>query len=228
LARCCAKARCAPVGVVDAGERRISQPINLEARDAVITGQKPNLKELMTTTKTHFPVLRGIATVVLLAGTLAFAGCGNSTKTVSSTGANGQVTTQTVPNVHFAKTKFVLHAGLAFGAIHRYIYKPLRTGALRSGAPGRVKVLLKGAAAAIFAVHELRLAHNDALSSDLLRPLTNKVDGLSNKLTGLVGGFKNGSINPAAILSASGATDALGSASSSLGVGIKDLSSALG
>jgi hypothetical protein len=199
----------------------------LEARDAVVPGQQLNLKERMTTTKLFSPALRRVAALVLLVGTLALAGCGNATKTVSSTGANGQVTTQTVPNVHFAKTKFVLHAGLAFGAIHRYIYKPLRAGALHSGAPGRVKVLLKGAAAAIFAVHELRLAHNDALSSDLLRPLTNKVDGLSSKLTGLVGGLKNGSVNPAAILSATGATDALGSASSGLGVGIKDISTAL-
>jgi hypothetical protein len=199
----------------------------LEARDAVVPGQQLNLKERMTTTKLFSPALRRVAALVLLVGTLALAGCGNATKTVSSTGANGQVTTQTVPNVHFAKTKFVLHAGLAFGAIHRYIYKPLRAGALHSGAPGRVKVLLKGAAAAIFAVHELRLAHNDALSSDLLRPLTNKVDGLSSKLTGLVGGLKNGSVNPAAILSATGATDALGSASRGLGVGIKDISTAL-
>jgi hypothetical protein len=106
----------------------------------------------MTTTKLFSPGLRRIAAVVRVAGTLAVAGCGSSTMTVSRTGANGQVTTQAVPNVHFAKTKFVLHAGLAFGAIHRYIYKPLRAGALHNGAPGRVKVLLKGAAAAIFAV----------------------------------------------------------------------------
>jgi hypothetical protein len=181
----------------------------------------------MTPTKPSSPAPRRIATVVLLAGTLALAGCGSATKTVSGTAANGQVTTQTVPNVHFANTKFVLHAGLAFGAIHRYIYTPLRAGALRSGAPGRVKVLLKGAAAALFAVHELRLAHNDALSSNQLRPLTNKVDGLTSKLTGLIGGLKTGSIDPAAIASASGATNALGSASSGLGVGIKDISSAI-
>jgi hypothetical protein len=181
----------------------------------------------MTPTKLLSPTLRRIAALVLLAGALALTGCGTATKTVSSTGANGQVTTQTVPNVHFAKTKFVLHAGLAFGAVHRYIYKPLRAGALHNGAPGRVKVLLKGAAAAIFAVHELRLAHNDALSSDLLRPLTNKVDGLSSKLTGLVAGLKSGSVTPAAILSANGAADALGSASSGLGVGIKDITTAV-
>jgi hypothetical protein len=179
----------------------------------------------MTRRKLSSRLGRHLAAVVLLVGTLALAGCGGATKTVSSTGANGQVTTQTVPNVHFAKTKFVLHAGLAFGAIHRYIYKPLRAGALHSGAPGRIKVLLKGAAAAIFAVHELKLAHADALSSDLLRPLANKVDGLSSKLAGLVSGLKNGSVNPAAILGASSATSALGSASSGLGVGIKDISS---
>jgi hypothetical protein len=206
------------------GSERSSQPINLQARNVVVPGQKLNFKELMTTNRLFSPALRRTATLALLVGTLALAGCGNATKSVSSTGANGQVTTQTVPNVHFAKTKFVLHAGLAFGAIHRYIYKPLRAGALHSGAPGRVKVLLKGAAAAAFAVHELRLAHDDALSSNLLRPLTNKVDGLTGKLTGLVGGLKNGSVNPTAILNATSATDALGSASAGLGVGIKDIS----
>ncbi|HSO97809.1 MAG TPA: hypothetical protein VLP43_02585 [Solirubrobacteraceae bacterium] len=181
----------------------------------------------MTHTK-HLPRLRHLAALALLVAALAFAGCGSSTKTVSSTGANGQVTAQSVPNVHFAKTKFLLHAGLAFGAFHRYIYKPLRSGALRKGAPGRVRVLLKAAAAAVFAVHELKLAHNDALSSDLLRPLANKVDGFSSKLGGLVGGLKNGSVDPAAILSSSAAADALGSASGGLGAGIKDLSGAIG
>jgi hypothetical protein len=180
----------------------------------------------MTRTKPLSRRLLAAATLLLLLGALVLAGCG--TKTVSSTGSNGQVTTQTVPNVHFAKTKFLLHAGLAFGAIHRYIYKPLRAGALRSGAPGRVKVLLKGAAAAVFAVHELKIARGDALSSNLLRPLVNKIDRLGSKLSALIGGLKSGAVNPAAILSSSGAADALGSASGGLGAGIKDISSALG
>jgi hypothetical protein len=180
----------------------------------------------MTRTNSSPSRLAGFATVLLLVGMLAFAGCG--TKTVSSTGANGQVTTQTVPNVHFAKTKFLLHAGLAFGAIHRYIYKPLRNGALRSGAPGRIRVLLKGATAALFAVHELRVAHDDALSSNLLRPLANKIDSLGSKLAGLVSGLKNGSVSPSALLGSSNAADALGSASSGLGAGIKDISHNLG
>jgi hypothetical protein len=182
----------------------------------------------MTPTKPRSPHLRRIATVLLLVATVAVAGCGSSTKIVSNAGSNGQVTTQTVPNVHFAKTKFLLHTGLAFGAIQRYIYKPLRAGALRRGAPGRIKVLLKGAAAAVFAVHELKLAHNDALSSDLLRPLANKIDGLGGKLSALVSRLKAGSVNPATIVNSAAAADALGSASSGLGMGITDISRALG
>ncbi len=182
----------------------------------------------MNTTKTLPRHLLRCAALLLLVGTLVLAGCGSSTKTVSSTGSNGQVTTQTVPNVHFAKTKFLLHAGLAFGAFHRYIYKPLRHGALRRGAPGRVRVLLKGAIAAIFVVHELRLAHDDALSSDLLRPLANRLDSLRSKISGLVGGLKNGSVNPADILSASGTADALSRASSGIGASITDISRGLG
>jgi len=177
----------------------------------------------MTMTKHPAHRVLPIATLLLIISALAFAGCGNSTKTVSSTGSNGSVTTQTVPDVHFANTKFVLHAGLAFGAFHRYIYKPLRSGALRKGAPGRTKVLLKGAAAALFAVHELKLAHDDALASDQLRPLAGKIGALSGKLGGLVSSLKGGSINPADILGASGAADALGAASSGLGHGIKDI-----
>ena len=177
----------------------------------------------MTTTRI-LTRLRRVAALALLIAALAVAGCGSSSKTVASTGSNGTVTTQTVPNVHFAKTKFLLHSGLAFGAFHRYIYKPLRAGALRSGAPGRVRVLLKGAAAAAFIVHELRLARDDALSSDLLRPLANRVDAFESKVGGLVSGLKSGSVNPTAILSSSAAADALGSASNGLGANIKDIS----
>jgi hypothetical protein len=182
----------------------------------------------MTRPNTGSGRLVRVATALLVIGALALGGCGSSTKTVSSTGSNGQVTTQTVPNVHFANAKFLFHAGLAFGAIHRYIYKPLRNGALRHGAPGRIRVLLKGAVAAVFAVHELKLAHEDALASNQLRPLANRVDSLDRKLGALVSGLKHGSIDPAAILSSSGAADALGSASHGLGFGIKDISRPLG
>ncbi len=171
---------------------------------------------------------RAVSMVVAIAILAGAAGCGSSTKTVSETAANGQVTTQTVPNIHFAKTKFVLHMGLAFGAFHRYIYKPLKAGAFKSGAPGRVKALVKAGAAALFAVHELKVAHQDALSDSHLRPVANKIDALTAKLGSLGTALKAGSLNPANIADAASAVDALGASSSGLGVAIKEVAPSLG
>jgi hypothetical protein len=63
----------------------------------------------------------------LLIVTLAFAaaGCGSSSGSSSSgaaaAGSSGSQTTSSTPNVERLPTvKFVLHAGLAFGAFHRY------------------------------------------------------------------------------------------------------------
>jgi hypothetical protein len=170
--------------------------------------------------------IRSLALVlVLIALAVGTAGCGS--KTVAVTSANGSVTTRTVPDVHFAKTKFVLHMGLAFGAFHRYVYKPYKAGALGSGAQGRVKALLKAASGAVFAVHELKTARDDALSDSRLRPLAEKVERLLFKLTSLGGALKHGSLNPAAIESAAAAVTSLGAASGGLGATIKEVAPAL-
>jgi hypothetical protein len=169
-----------------------------------------------------------ILVIAIAVSAVGAAGCGSSTKTISQTGANGQVTTKTVPNIHFAKTKFVIHMGLAFGAFHRYIYKPLKAGAFKSGAPHRLKTLLKAGAAALFAAHELKLAHEDALSDSHLRPLAEKIDALFSKLGSLGSALKGGSLNPADILNSASAVGALGAASGGIGVGIKDVVPALG
>ncbi|HWD66237.1 MAG TPA: hypothetical protein VG405_13805 [Solirubrobacteraceae bacterium] len=160
-----------------------------------------------------------------MAVTLLAAGCG--TKQVTVTGANGQATTATVKNIHFANTKFVLHMGLAFGAFHRYIYKPLKYGELRSGAPHRIATLAKAALAGAFIVHELRIAREDALSSNQLRPLLVKLDNEESRIEALVPGLKHGSASASAINGAAGATNALGSQSSGLGARIHDIASNL-
>jgi len=167
-----------------------------------------------------------IAAAVIAACLLS--ACGKSTKTVTETSANGQLTTQTVPSVHFAKTKLVLHLGLAFGAFHRYIYVPLRSGAFRSGATGRVRAFLKAAAAAAFIAHELRIAHEDALADERLRPLANKIAALLARVGGLGGPLKAGSLDTAGLLGAAGAVAALGSASSGAGAAVKEIPAAVG
>jgi hypothetical protein len=160
--------------------------------------------------------------LALVALVLVASGCGDKTKTVTSTGANGQATTQTVPDVHFAKTKFLLHSGLAFGAFHRYIYKPYRAGSLKKGASGRTKAMVKAGAAGLFAAHELKQARRAALSDDRLRPLATRIDALIRRLGPLASRLKGGVLDPTGLVGAAGAFDALGKASSAAGASVKD------
>jgi hypothetical protein len=175
------------------------------------------------TVKRALPLIAAAVIAVCL-----LSACGNSTKTVTETTVNGQVTTQTVPNVHFAKTKFVLHLGLAFGAFHRYIYKPLRAGAFRAGATGRLRAFLKAAASVAFIVHELRIAREDALADEHLRPIANKVEALLGRVGGLGSSLKAGSLDAASLLGAAGAVSSLGAASGNAGAAVKELAPAIG
>jgi len=165
-----------------------------------------------------------LCTLALLPGALVASGCGNDTKTVSGTNASGQTTTRTVPDVKFAKTKFVLHTGLALGAFHRYIYKPWKAGKLRKGADGRVAALAKAAAAGAFTAHELGSARDAALSDDRLRGLGDRLTALTDSVKGLVPGLGNGnssSLAQIAKLSAGlGSVTALANAA---GVNVKQL-----
>ncbi len=68
----------------------------------------------------------------------------------------------------FAKTKFVAHSGLAFGAFHRWLYKPLKAGTFKKGAKGRITAFVKGGLAALFVKREVRLALVDAKANPTL------------------------------------------------------------
>src|SRR3954464_14124626 len=117
---------------------------------------------------------------------LVIAACGSDTKTVTDKLGNGQTTVRTVPDVHFAKTKFLLHTGLAFGAFHRYILKPYRAGAFQKGAPGRTKALVKASAAGLFAYHQLKVARTDAVcDGPRLRGLADSLTSALNAMNSL-------------------------------------------
>jgi hypothetical protein len=96
---------------------------------------------------------------LLLVSVLAVAGCGS---THSSAPASGGGST-----VHFAKTKFVIHAGLAFGVFHRWIYKPFKRGDFNHPLSHKL-TLAKALVAAGVVIHEVRLASADAGHSRLL------------------------------------------------------------
>lgn len=97
----------------------------------------------------------------------------------------------------FAKTKFLLHTGLAFGAFHRYIYKPYRAGTFHSGAHGRLTAFVKAGLAALFVKREVRLAYDDAKANPTLckviaAPLQAVGDKISSAVSALKGGDASG------------------------------------
>ncbi len=161
--------------------------------------------------------------ILLAFATLAavpLSGCGGKDKVVTTTNAQGQATTRTVPSVRFAKVKFVLHSALAFGAFRRYVYKPYRAGSFKAGAPGRTKALVKAGAAGLFAVNELRLARRAALSDDKLRAIGDKLGGLTKQLAALAGGLKAGQLLGGQIGSVSGGLDSVVGLAKKAGVDI--------
>jgi hypothetical protein len=121
-----------------------------------------------------------------------------------------------------AKTKFALHAGLAFGAFHRYIYKPYKEGKFSGGLLHHKLAAVKAALAAGFAYHEVRLALNDARSSKILSALLAPLLALQTKLSSLRAGFKHGTADPSTIQSANGDTSTISTESSSRGQPIQD------
>ncbi|MFC4912503.1 hypothetical protein [Actinomadura gamaensis] len=123
----------------------------------------------------------------------------------------------------FAKTRFVGDAGLAFGAFHRWIYKPYKAGTFKSGADGRKKAIVKAAAAGAFSVNRLNAARkmvnaDPTLCGALKKPL----DSLWNSLSGLTGKLKSGNADPSEIGSIGGAIDSFRQQAGKNGADIKD------
>jgi hypothetical protein len=101
------------------------------------------------------------------------------------------------PTTSFAKTKFVLHSGLAFGVFHRWLWKPYQAGTFKSGASGRITAFIKGGLAALFIKREIRLASNDVqadpkLCSALIKPLAKVGDTVKAAFDKLKGGDASG------------------------------------
>jgi len=157
------------------------------------------------------------ALLVAVAVLVVLAGCGKSTTT--TTNASGQVVTTC--HITFAKTKFLLHAGLAAGAFHRYIYKPYRAGAFKQGAPGRKKALIKAGTSALLAYHELKVAAEDArCDGAVLKKLGTPLADVLQAISSVKGALGTG--NLAGIAGASAALDRLVAKAGQNGVQIKD------
>jgi hypothetical protein len=164
-----------------------------------------------------------------LALALALAGCGKSAATTSSGTASqataststGATTCPTSNTKSFAKTKFVLHTGLAFGTFHRYIYKPFKAGTFRKGAHGRITAFVKAGATALFIKREIRLASEDVMANPTLcRAIGAPLANLGNSISGAVSKLKGG--DPSGITDANSLIAAISSKSSAGGAPITE------
>jgi hypothetical protein len=87
-------------------------------------------------------------------------------------------------NALLDKTRFAAHLGVAYFCFHHWVLKPMQQGEFANGAPHRVATIVKGGAALLFAVHEVKVSERIARKSN--SPLLHSLDG---KLVGLATSF---------------------------------------
>lgn len=132
---------------------------------------------------------------------LGVAGCGSSSSSSSSAAASttsAATASSSSGTTHFAKTKFVIHAGLAIGAFKHWIYNPVKAGDVKHPLSHKV-ALVKAGLAAAFVYHELRIAAEDVKSSKFLSTLFAPLTAAAAKLQSLKSSLTNGSVNPSDI-----------------------------
>jgi len=153
--------------------------------------------------------------VVLVIAALAVAGCGSSS---SSTTSKVAATTASASSGSggVSAAKFVLHTGLAFGAFHRYIYKPIKAGALQNPLSHKLSVL-KATAAAAFMVHEIKLAVAAAQGAPALMKL---VAPLSALAAGVKSAVASGTVSPTTLATGNSVIESIKSQAAGAGATI--------
>ncbi|MCX4974961.1 MULTISPECIES: hypothetical protein [unclassified Streptomyces] len=98
----------------------------------------------------------------LLAGATA-CGSGSATQDTAAVVAAATPTpTTSAEKQKFAKTRFVVNAGLAAGATYQWIVKPWKAGKFKKGAKGRRLALVKAGVAGAFTYNRLKAATKNA------------------------------------------------------------------
>lgn len=163
-------------------------------------------------------MLRRSAILIMMLGCVAsvsVAGCGSSKSSSSSSSAAPTTTT------HLAKTKFVFHAALAFGAFHHYIYAPARAGDLTHPLSHKLAVA-KAGLAALFTYHELKLAAQDVRSSKVLSTLFAPLTIAAAKVRGLDDAIKGGHASASSVNGINSSLASIKSTAASNGQGFSD------
>lgn len=123
------------------------------------------------------------------------------------------------------KTRFAAHLGIAYFCFHHFVLKPYQEHKFDAGAEHRTTNIIKGGAAMLFAVHELKVAQK--IAHDSKSPLLHKLDG---KLVALGATFAtvgaalhSGKFEPQSVDSVKSSTDDVGNDAAAAGEPIKDV-----
>jgi hypothetical protein len=166
----------------------------------------------------------------------ALAGCGSSKTTGgggSAAGGGGATPAVTAPatgahqKVHFAKTKFVIHAGLAFGVFHHWIYNPYKQGKLSHPLSHKLaftKALIAGA----IVIHEVKLALADARHSKILSKVVLPLAAVATSVAAIRSALQHHKVDSAAMNTANSNISTAHAESSAAGQPIRETSSAPG
>ena len=164
----------------------------------------------------------GALVVICCIAVLALAGCGSSSSSTTKTSSAAPAASATSSSSTSLPTaKFVLHAGLAFGAFHHFIYNPIKSGALKDPLAHKL-TLVKAGLAALFVAHELRLAVDDAKQSKVLKPIVAPLTAAASKLDGLKSSITGGSVSPSDLDGINTQLSQAGQTAKSAGASIKE------
>lgn len=123
------------------------------------------------------------------------------------------------------KTRFAAHLGVAYFAFHHFVLKPYQEHRFDNGADHRTVNIIKGGAAMLFAVHELKVAekisHNS--NSKILHALDGKLVALGATFATVGSALHSGKFEPKAVDSVQSSTDDFGKDSAAAGEPIKDV-----
>ncbi len=129
----------------------------------------------------------------------------------------------------FDKTRFLVHAGVAFFVIH-HEYTRYKQGYFAAGSSGRIRHLAVAAVALVLAIHEAKVAYGIAKTSNskTLHLLAAPFASLSTTMDTIRGKFAKGQGSASDFQSLNNATTSINSTASSNGLGtIKDVTTPL-
>jgi hypothetical protein len=128
-------------------------------------------------------------------------------------------------NAFLDKTRFAAHLGVAYFCFHHWVLKPIQDGDFSSGAPHRVTSIVKGGAALLFAVHEVKVSERIARKSNspLLHSLDGKLVGLATSFAAVGTALKAGHFSPSDVKGLTTTTNDVSTDAAAAGQPIKDV-----